>query len=217
MANLFASTNAANGAFAILKNWYAGPIVSQFNDEIPFYREIEKGKEKFNGSQVVRKELTESLGYKDGNAPREVTQVIDQLIDKLNKDLEGKPGGLKTAVELGTANVIMAEPFKSAQRVKAECLGCAVGNKAVDGRQQVGPCGDRRGGDGRDAASAVQREVSGLSWCHQYSGIRCVGESGGFAPPFHRRYDDDRGDILLRFGGHRQCHARRRRGPRGNT
>ena len=54
MANQFASTNALNGALAILKNWYAGPIVSQFNDEIPLYREIEKGKEKFNGLQVVR-------------------------------------------------------------------------------------------------------------------------------------------------------------------
>lgn len=54
MANLFASTNALNGALGILKNWYAGPIVSQFNDEIPFYREVEKGKEKFSGLQVVR-------------------------------------------------------------------------------------------------------------------------------------------------------------------
>lgn len=54
MANTFANTSAAGAAFAILKNWYAGPIVSQFNDELPFYREIEKGKEKFNGSQVVR-------------------------------------------------------------------------------------------------------------------------------------------------------------------
>jgi hypothetical protein len=54
MANQFASTNALNGALGILKNWYAGPIVSQFNDEIPFYREVEKGKEKFSGLQVVR-------------------------------------------------------------------------------------------------------------------------------------------------------------------
>jgi hypothetical protein len=54
MANQFASTNALNGALAILKNWYAGPIVSQFNDEIPFYREVEKGKEKYNGLQVIR-------------------------------------------------------------------------------------------------------------------------------------------------------------------
>lgn len=54
MANQFASTVALNGALAILKNWYAGPIVSQFNDEIPLYREMEKGKEKYNGLQVVR-------------------------------------------------------------------------------------------------------------------------------------------------------------------
>jgi hypothetical protein len=51
MANQFASISSA---VAILKNWYQGPIVSQFNDEIPLYREIEKGKEKFNGQQVVR-------------------------------------------------------------------------------------------------------------------------------------------------------------------
>ena len=35
MANQFASISSA---VSILKNWYAGPIVSQFNDEIPFYR-----------------------------------------------------------------------------------------------------------------------------------------------------------------------------------
>lgn len=51
MANQFASIQ---NALSILKNWYAGPIVSQFNDQIPFYREIEKGKEKWNGYQVVR-------------------------------------------------------------------------------------------------------------------------------------------------------------------
>ncbi len=54
MANQFASTNALNGALGILKNWYAGAIVSQFNDDIPFYREVEKGSEKFSGLQVVR-------------------------------------------------------------------------------------------------------------------------------------------------------------------
>lgn len=51
MSNQFASIQSA---LAILKNWYAGPIVSQFNDDIPFYREMEKGKEKFNGLQVIR-------------------------------------------------------------------------------------------------------------------------------------------------------------------
>lgn len=51
MANQFASISSA---MAILKNWYQGPIVSQFNDEIPFYKECEKGKEKWNGLQVIR-------------------------------------------------------------------------------------------------------------------------------------------------------------------
>jgi hypothetical protein len=53
MANSFASTSAA-ATLALLKNFYQGPIVSQFNDDIPLYREIEKGSEKFNGLQVVR-------------------------------------------------------------------------------------------------------------------------------------------------------------------
>jgi hypothetical protein len=51
MANTFGSIS--NEA-ALLKIFYAGPIVSQFNDEIPFYREIEKAKEKYNGLQVNR-------------------------------------------------------------------------------------------------------------------------------------------------------------------
>jgi hypothetical protein len=51
MANQFASVS---NALAILKNYYAGPIVSQFNDDLPLYRGAEKGKEKWNGQQVVR-------------------------------------------------------------------------------------------------------------------------------------------------------------------
>lgn len=51
MANQFASVT---NALAILKNYYAGPIVSQFNDDIPLYRGAEKGKEKWNGQQVIR-------------------------------------------------------------------------------------------------------------------------------------------------------------------
>lgn len=51
MANQFASVS---GALAILKNYYAGPIVSQFNDDLPLYRGAEKGKEKWNGQQVIR-------------------------------------------------------------------------------------------------------------------------------------------------------------------
>ena len=54
MANTFSNTSAAGAAFGVLKNWYSGPIVSQFNDEIDIYREIEKGKEKAAGSQVIR-------------------------------------------------------------------------------------------------------------------------------------------------------------------
>lgn len=52
MANAFASS--ANAAVNILKNWYQGPVVSQFSDEIPFYKHCEKGKEKFAGLKVVR-------------------------------------------------------------------------------------------------------------------------------------------------------------------
>lgn len=47
---------------------------------------------------TVRAELTKSLGYEPGKAPKEVGQVIDQLVDKLNKDIGDKPGGLKDAV-----------------------------------------------------------------------------------------------------------------------
>jgi len=51
MANIFANLTNALG---ILKNYYAGPIVTQFNDEIPLYKHIENGKEKYNGLQVNR-------------------------------------------------------------------------------------------------------------------------------------------------------------------
>lgn len=51
MANQFATVT---NALAILKNYYAGPIVSQFNDDLPLYRGAEKGKEKWNGQQVIR-------------------------------------------------------------------------------------------------------------------------------------------------------------------
>lgn len=52
MSNGFAST--LNAAMGILKIYYAGPIVSQFNDEIPLYKGAEKGKEKWNGLQINR-------------------------------------------------------------------------------------------------------------------------------------------------------------------
>lgn len=51
MANQFATVT---NALAILKNYYAGPIVSQFNDDLPLYKGAEKGKEKWNGQQVIR-------------------------------------------------------------------------------------------------------------------------------------------------------------------
>jgi len=51
MPNQFQSIGSG---FATLKNWYEGPIVSQFNDEVPLYRGMEKGKQKYNGQQVVR-------------------------------------------------------------------------------------------------------------------------------------------------------------------
>lgn len=51
MANQFASISSAAG---ILKNWYAGALVSQFNDNIPLWKNIEKGREKSAGLQVIR-------------------------------------------------------------------------------------------------------------------------------------------------------------------
>jgi hypothetical protein len=52
MANQFAST--VNAAVGTLKIFYEGPIVSQFNDELPFYKHIEKSKQKWNGLQLNR-------------------------------------------------------------------------------------------------------------------------------------------------------------------
>lgn len=51
MANSF-STIANN--LAQLKNYYQGPIVSQFNDELPVYRAAEKVKQGWSGQQVIR-------------------------------------------------------------------------------------------------------------------------------------------------------------------
>lgn len=51
MANQF---QGISSGLATLKNFYAGPIVSQFNDEVLLYRGCEKGKEKYVGLQVVR-------------------------------------------------------------------------------------------------------------------------------------------------------------------
>lgn len=51
MANQIASISSAIG---LLKTWFAGPIVTQFNDMLPLYREMENGREKYNGTQVNR-------------------------------------------------------------------------------------------------------------------------------------------------------------------
>lgn len=51
MANQFQSINTG---LAELKNFYQGPIVSQFNDEVPILRAAEKVKQGWSGLQVVR-------------------------------------------------------------------------------------------------------------------------------------------------------------------
>lgn len=51
MSNTFQSVSAG---LAQLKNYYQGPIVSQFNDETKLYRGAEKGKHSWSGLQVIR-------------------------------------------------------------------------------------------------------------------------------------------------------------------
>lgn len=51
MANSF---QGVQSALAILKNYYAGPVVTQFNDDLPILRASEKGTEKWSGLQVIR-------------------------------------------------------------------------------------------------------------------------------------------------------------------
>lgn len=51
MANNF--QNITSG-LAQLKNYYQGPIVSQFNDDLPIYRGAQKGKHSWSGLQVIR-------------------------------------------------------------------------------------------------------------------------------------------------------------------
>lgn len=51
MANNFQNTTSG---LAELKNFYQGPIVDQFNEDLPIYRGAEKGKESWSGQQVVR-------------------------------------------------------------------------------------------------------------------------------------------------------------------
>lgn len=51
MSNTFSSI--ANN-LAMLKNYYQGPIVNQFNEKVPVYRAAEKVKQGWSGYQVVR-------------------------------------------------------------------------------------------------------------------------------------------------------------------
>jgi len=51
MSNVFQSISSG---LAELKNYYQGPIVSQFNDDLPIYRASEKIKNQWSGQQVIR-------------------------------------------------------------------------------------------------------------------------------------------------------------------
>jgi hypothetical protein len=51
MANQFQNVTAG---MAQLKNYYQGPLRSQFNDEVPIYRGAEEGKHSWSGEQVIR-------------------------------------------------------------------------------------------------------------------------------------------------------------------
>lgn len=83
MANEFNSI-AAN-ALGILKVHYEGPIVSQFNDEIPFYKQCEKGRDKWTGLQVQRPIKVRRNGgigatSDGGNLPKIGKEVVTQAI-----------------------------------------------------------------------------------------------------------------------------------------
>lgn len=51
MANAYQSISSGLG---ILKNFYQGPIVDQFNEDLPIWRGVEKGKYPWSGVQVQR-------------------------------------------------------------------------------------------------------------------------------------------------------------------
>ncbi len=51
MANAF---QGITSGLATLKNYYQGPIISQFNDDLPIYRGASKGKHAWSGQQVIR-------------------------------------------------------------------------------------------------------------------------------------------------------------------
>ncbi len=114
MANQFATVT---NALAILKNYYAGPIVSQFNDDLPVYRGAEKGKEKWNGQQVIRPvKVRRNPGIgatSDGGALPKIGQQTTQqaiiaakynylrfgLTGPLIKSSQGDKGAFVTAME----------------------------------------------------------------------------------------------------------------------
>lgn len=114
MANQFATVS---NALAILKNYYAGPIVSQFNDDLPLYRGAEKGKEKWNGQQIIRPIKTsrnQGIGATSdgGTLPKIGQQTTKQAIiaakynylrfgltGPLIKSSQGDKGAFVTAME----------------------------------------------------------------------------------------------------------------------
>lgn len=51
MSNIF---QGIQSGLAELKNYYQGPIITQFNDEVPIYRAAEKIKNQWSGYQVIR-------------------------------------------------------------------------------------------------------------------------------------------------------------------
>jgi hypothetical protein len=51
MSNLF---QGISSGLAQLKNFYEGPIVTQFSDDVPVYRAAEKDKKSWSGYQVIR-------------------------------------------------------------------------------------------------------------------------------------------------------------------
>jgi hypothetical protein len=51
MSNIF---QGITSGLAELKNYYQGPIISQFNDDLPIYRGAQKGKHAWSGQQVIR-------------------------------------------------------------------------------------------------------------------------------------------------------------------
>lgn len=55
MANTFSNVpSSVAGTFGVLKVYFQGPIIDQLNNEIPLYKIMEEGREKYNGLQVNR-------------------------------------------------------------------------------------------------------------------------------------------------------------------